>query len=622
MVRSKKRTNKTKVRIKTTDNLQTETTPTSIETPENEQTLLDFKKNVSTHGLLSTLRLIHQNIEKESPPITLADFDVSSPAGMLLFKKAALKIRTGAHIGLIGANGLGKSTLLFKISQKNFADFPKDCRVYYIGQDDLQDLCHCEETDCLTVLLQENQVQQIFNTTLGQIEAKLSEDDSYSLLLEELYELEEKLNLNNNEKEAIAILEGLGFDKVMRQKKVNELSGGWRKRLSIALGIFSRPDLLLLDEPTNHLDFSSVLWLQNYLQDYKRSFITTSHDRNFIDCIAKEMAEIENLQLKQIPGNYTQFLKIKQNENKFKERRLKALKIQIGELNHFVEKFKDKGTKMQSSIQSKYKELEKLTAERGEIEDTITLSNLEKMKISLTIQETTVQNEFEDNKSIIDCTEVCFSYDENAGEEKILLDSLECSIYSGDKIALVGQNGAGKSTLIKLITNKIKPGSGNVQAAGDMRIKSIPQHHHDVFDQPEWDCIEFLEQRVEESGFKNMDNRYQHVRQILGKFGISQHLQTSKIKTLSGGQKTRLLLCMYFGFGTTDLVILDEPTNHLDLQTIELLIETLVEYQGALLVVSHDQYFVQEVCNKFWLLRNKKIENYDDFTDLKEAALS
>ena len=557
-----------------------------------------------------------RNHKHKATDITTGEFSLAAPDGTALLDKAVLQIRAKSHTALVGANGLGKSTLLKSLHDRSVPGFPPGFRSYYVGQEDLEDLRDCGELSPVEVLTQKHQLQRFCNEELATLEQRLAAGEDVHSQVAELVELEEEVSSYDAAERAAQLLGGLGFSAELLRRKTRALSGGWQKRLALALAIFSRPDLLLLDEPTNHLDLAAALWLRGFLQNYSGGFVLVSHDRALVEAVATTVVELVGRRLVAYRGNYHSFLATKTAAEKTVVKRLQVVRHTLAEIEEHAQKFRDKGTKLQAQVCSRAKEAEKLQTELVNLERLVEKSALEKMKVGVELLANSVPEDAT-AKCVVDATDLHFAYPGCSS----LLAGVSLAVSPGDKVALLGPNGAGKSTLVKVLAGELAPNKGNVLLRKNAAVAILPQHPDTVLTRPTETCVEFLERALEASPLRGVAGRTQLVRQKLARFGLGGVLQTRRVCDLSGGQKSRLLFCLFFGFGARDLVVLDEPTNHLDLQTAQLLGDALAAYEGAAIVVSHDEHFVDKVCTRFVVLEAKKLNEYDVFEEVKTSML-
>ncbi|MEC7838078.1 MAG: ABC-F family ATP-binding cassette domain-containing protein [Chloroflexota bacterium] len=492
-----------------------------------------------------------------------------------LFEDASFKIPNGYHVGLVGKNGIGKTTLFNLINKSLGLDegsinIQKGKKLSLLQQEisksDLSILEYVKSSD--------TEVQNLIN------EFESSEDQNRIM---ELSTILEDLDAFKNDWKASYILSGLGFHKSEHSKKLSELSGGWRNRVGLAASLYSNPDLLLLDEPTNHLDFESVVWFENFLRDFTGTFIMISHDRQVLNNTVDHILHIENLRLNLYTGNYDQFESQLAKKNLAQDALHKKQQIFKNNVLKYVNKFGAKATKAKQA-QSRLRALEKLDL------------------VDAVISERAINFTFPKPKNL--GSSMLLINHADAGYNNIsILKDINLSISNDSRIALVGANGNGKSTLIKLISGKIKPLGGQIIRNKNLKIGYFAQHQTDELDINKT-AYETLSELDEEQ-----PNLF--IRGVLGRFGFDKEKSETKVEKLSGGEKTRLLFCI-MSYHSPDLLLLDEPTNHLDIDSRISLINSLNEFEGAVILVSHDNDIIEKVTDQILIVSEGKVEPFFD----------
>lgn len=503
----------------------------------------------------------------------------------------------GRHYGLIGRNGCGKTTFLRRISRYDIEEFPKYIRVMHIEQEIIGD----DKTVLETVL-----GMDVVLTTLNEREAQCeidqnNGDETAGVRLAKVFEMRRDLELGDDIVRARAkeVMRGLMFTEEMFDWPTSRLSGGWRMRVSLAGALFVSPDILMLDEPTNHLDFPSVVWLENYLKSYQNTLLIVSHDREFLNNVSNTTIYMNEGELEYFKGNFAQFTKTREDAylNQLKE--YNAQQMQIAHIQAFIDRWRANAKKA-SMVQSRIKTLKAMTfIKEPQIDRGVT------MEIPQTA-------EFEDTVST--SVNVMFGYDVN----KLLFKKVNFQLTMQSRIGVIGANGAGKSTLVKLVLKHLEPLFGRITTNRSCRIVPFFQHHIDQLDLRET-SMDFifnkfraqllLEQRPDEI-----------IRNRLGNFGLSADLVDRPIGTLSGGQKSRVAFTI-LTWNTPNFIVMDEPTNHLDMETSDALIGALNKWKGGLMIVSHDQHFLQSVAKEYWVVANQDIQVLHEFGEAKEVAL-
>ena len=499
-----------------------------------------------------------------------------------LFENASFNIPSGYHVGLVGKNGIGKTTL-FNLIDKNL--------LLDEGEINLQ------KRKKISVLQQE-----IPNTNLSILDYVLSTDSETQLLIEEfenskdqnriieLSSILDEKNAYKDEWKASYILSGLGFKKDDQSKKINELSGGWRNRVGLAATLYSDPDLLLLDEPTNHLDFESVVWFENFLKEFKGTFIMISHDRQVLNSTVDHILHVENHNLNLYTGNYDQFESQFAQKSLAQEAMFKKQQAFKQRVMKFVDRFGAKATKAKQA-QSRLRSLEKIDMIDAIISDrTISFSFPKPNNLGT---------------SMLTINKVDAGYDEIP-----ILKNINLSISNDSRIALVGANGNGKSTLIKLIAGNLDPMKGSIIKKKNLKIGYFAQHQADELD-------------LEKTGYQVLseidpEKPDLFIRGVLGRFGFDKQKSETRIENLSGGEKTRLLFCL-MSYHSPDLLLMDEPTNHLDIDSRLSLINSLNEIEGAIILVSHDKDIIEKVAEQILIVKDSQVNLFvDDISDYED----
>ena len=499
-----------------------------------------------------------------------------------LFENASFNIPSGYHVGLVGKNGIGKTTL-FNLIDKNL--------LLDEGEINLQ------KRKKISVLQQD-----IPNTNLSILDYVLSTDSETQLLIEEfenskdqnriieLSSILDEKNAYKDEWKASYILSGLGFKKDDQSKKINELSGGWRNRVGLAATLYSDPDLLLLDEPTNHLDFESVVWFENFLKEFKGTFIMISHDRQVLNSTVDHILHVENHNLNLYTGNYDQFESQFAQKTLAQEAMFKKQQAFKQRVMKFVDRFGAKATKAKQA-QSRLRSLEKIDMVDAIISDrTISFSFPKPNNLGT---------------SMLTINKVDAGYNEIP-----ILKNINLSISNDSRIALVGANGNGKSTLIKLIAGNLDPMKGSIIKKKNLKIGYFAQHQADELD-------------LDKTGYQVLseidpEKPDLFIRGVLGRFGFDKQKSETRIENLSGGEKTRLLFCL-MSYHSPDLLLMDEPTNHLDIDSRLSLINSLNEFEGAIILVSHDKDIIEKVAEQILLVKDSKVNLFvDDISDYED----
>jgi ATP-binding cassette subfamily F protein 3 len=488
-------------------------------------------------------------------------FNIGSRA---LYDEANWHIKPGERIGLIGANGTGKSTLL-KIIVGEYApsegsiSMSKDLKIGYLNQDLLSYESH---HTILHVAMEAFERQNQLHDEIEELLKKIETDYSEEVLnkLSDKQEEFESLDGYNIEYRANEILAGLGFSTADQHRPLNTFSGGWRMRVMLAKILLQTPDILLLDEPTNHMDLPSIKWLETYLMGFEGAIVIVSHDRYFLDKVVNKIVESRKGKLTPYAGNYSFYLEEKALRGEIQKGEFKNQQAKIKQEERLIERFKAKASKAKMA-QSRMKALDKMERVEDVDDDNPTVNF--KFKFSKP-----------SGRHVIKIENATKSY-----PNVDILKDAEGLIEKGDKIALIGANGKGKSTLLRIIAGA-EGFDGTCETGHNVTTTFFAQHQ-----------LESLH------------------RGILGCFLFTGDDVFKKIRVLSGGEKSRVALAKSL---TTDsnFLILDEPTNHLDIQSVNILIQALQQYEGTFISVSHDRYFLDNVANKIWFIEDMDIKEY------------
>ncbi|RYU95678.1 ABC-F family ATP-binding cassette domain-containing protein [Emticicia agri] len=514
--------------------------------------------------------------------------------GRAIFDGANLQIKPKDRIGLIGLNGMGKSTLLRLIVgeyQPDGGSISKsgDTTIGFLNQDLLS---YQTQDSILAVAMQaferENYLQIEIDKVLHEMEVNYRDE-----LVDKLGHLQEEFDHLGGytiQSKAEEILEGLGFKTEELHKPLKEFSGGWRMRVMLAKLLLQKPSLLLLDEPTNHLDLPSIQWVEKYIVNYENSVVVVSHDREFLDNVCNTTVEVTQNKLWSYPGNYSFFVEEKALRSEIQKSAFENQQAQIRQTERFIERFKAKASKSRQ-VQSRVKALNKLEL----IDDVIDANARVHFKFRFSVNP---------GRHVMALEHVNKAY----GEKVILKDST-VHIERGDKIALIGANGKGKSTLLRII-------------AGTEQIQGTRKLGHNVnfsfFAQHQLESLHMDETLLEELKYADSAKTEQELRLVLGCFLFQGEDVFKKIKVLSGGEKSRVALAKVL-ISEANFLLLDEPTNHLDMQSVNILIQALDQYEGTYVVVSHDRHFVSQVANKIWYIEDYQIKEYPGTYDEYET---
>jgi len=513
--------------------------------------------------------------------IHIENFDVAF-GSKTLFKNANLHLSFGRRYGLVGRNGMGKTTLLKQLSNGGLS-LPSHIRIVHVEQevvgDDTLAIDSVLESDIVRAdLLKQEKLLQL------KIEDQNNTDTGLTSALTAIYDKLNDIEADKAPARAAVVLNGLGFTTEMQSWCTKEFSGGWRMRLALARALFAKPDLLLLDEPTNMLDMRAILWLENYLQNWRTTILTVSHDRSFLEAVCTDTLHLSCKVLDYYKGSFEQFLATKDEKMKNKQREFDAQKEYRDNIQVFIDRFRYNANRA-AQVQSKIKLLEKLP-------EIIPMEKEKPVVMKFPVHDVALKG------TVLQLDEATFSYD---GKRTIFQD-VNISAGLDSRICIVGENGSGKTTFLKLLTGENEPTKGIRRAHRGLKLGYFSQHH---VDQLEMDltCLELMGKLY--PGRPSEDYYHQ-----LGSYGVTGDLALRRIATLSGGQKSRLAFAVMSVPGP-NFLILDEPTNHLDMETIDALSDAINEFKGGVVLVSHDERLIDKVCKEMWLCREKQIKTIE-----------
>lgn len=529
-----------------------------------------------------------------------------------LLHDATVTFAQGRKYGLIGRNGVGKSTLLDAIARREVPGVPT-CSIFYVRQE--------VEGDARTPfewVLQADSERQSLETEKKRLESEAAPADAGARLAQVYQRLEElgASNTHLQEKRALDIMAGLGFDEKLRGTLTRDLSGGWRMRTALACALFVAPGMLLLDEPTNHLDLETVLWLEKYLNDeFHQTVLIVSHDRVFLNEVVTDIVLFENEKLEVYKGDYAAFEKVRAEHRLRQERLREAQEMKREHLQEYITKHGEAGNngcKAAAQRKMRMRKLERLGMEAQAQVDgrklKLSYDGVQEDIAEVDAVKTTVIN-FPDpgvcdslGNSLLRFDDVEFGYESAPS----LFSGVCFSVDQGSRIALLGKNGAGKSTLIKLLLARLKPRAGSCAIHRGARIAYIAQHHLDELD-GEMRPLQTALERFPGDGSNSHELK---MRMHLASFGLGgEVLPMQLIKTLSGGQKFRVSLALAM-YTKPHLIVMDEPTNHLDLETIDALVEAIDGFQGGIVIVSHDEHLIGSICKELYVTANRKVAKF------------
>ena len=499
----------------------------------------------------------------------------------VLIENASFQIHAGQRMGVIGANGSGKSSLFAMLlgelepDDGELALDPKD-EIAHVAQESPHG-----SGSAVDYVMDGDRELRTVQAAIAEGESTADKPD-----LHVLYERMEAIDGFTAESRASRLLHGLGFAADEYAKPVKEFSGGWRMRLNLARALMCRSDILLLDEPTNHLDLPAILWLERWLKRYEGILLLVSHDRDFLDQICTRVAHIENETIKLFTGNYSQFETLRAEQLAQQQAMYARQQKQIKHIQSYVDRFRYKASKARQA-QSRLKMLERME------------------KIAAAHVDSPFRFHFIEPKKqpqhLLGLIDASVGY----GDE-VILDNIDLNLSAGDRIGLLGVNGAGKSTLVKALSTGSTLLKGERVLSKDTKIGYFAQHQLELL-RPEHSPIDHLRDYAP-------DDREQDHRNYLGRFGFSGERIFEPVAPFSGGEKARLVLALMIRQGP-NLLLLDEPTNHLDLEMRQALSVALIEYTGALVVISHDRHLLRSVCDELLIVHDGIVDRFNRSID-------
>jgi len=526
----------------------------------------------------------------------------------VLLDKTSVTINPGEKVGLVGRNGAGKSTL-FGLLNGSLHEDGGDCSIpgHWRMAQVAQDMPESEQSATDFVIDGDTALLAARNDVH---DAEASDD---GMRMAEAYMALNDAGEHDAESRAQALILGLGFSVAELRNPVSSFSGGWRMRLQLARALMCPSDLLLLDEPTNHLDLDAMVWLEAWLKRYPGTLVMISHDREFLDAITQVTLHIDNARLVRYGGNYSTFEDMRAEQIALQQSTFARQQEKIAHLQLFINRFKAKASKAKQA-QSRVKALERME------------------KIAPVLADAEFTFEFQEPANLpnpmLVMVKTAIGYppppDAPAGTAPTtIVRNISRSVHAGQRIGILGANGQGKSTLVKTIARDLAPISGEVTEGKGLKIGYFAQQELDVL-RPQDTPLEHMTRMAKEAiaaGRGNVAGREQELRTFLGTFNFSGEMVKQPVGTMSGGEKARLVLCMIV-WQRPNLLLLDEPTNHLDLSTREALSVALNEFEGTVMLVSHDRALLRSVCDEFWLVSRGGIGPFDgDLDDYQRYLL-
>ncbi|URD88751.1 ABC transporter [Musa troglodytarum] len=507
-----------------------------------------------------------------------------------LIVDSELELNYGRRYGLLGLNGCGKSTLLAAIGCRELP-IPEHMDIYHLTREiEASDMSALEAViNCDEERLRLEKEAEIL----------AAEDGGGGEALDRIYERLEAIDASTAEKRAAEILYGLGFNKQMQAKKTSDFSGGWRMRIALARALFMNPTILLLDEPTNHLDLEACVWLEETVKKLDHILVVVSHSQDFLNGVCTNIIHMQNKKLKFYTGNYDQYVQIHAELEENQMKLYKWEQEQIASMKEYIARFGHGSAKLARQAQSKEKTLAKM--ERGGLTEKV-------------VKDKVLVFRFVDvgklPPPVLQFVGVTFGYT----PENHIYKNLDFGVDLDSRVALVGPNGAGKSTLLKLMTGDLIPLDGMVRRHNHLRIAQFHQHLAEKLDL-EMSALQYMMREYP-------GNEEERMRAAIGKFGLSGKAQVMPMKNLSDGQRSRVIFA-WLAWRQPHMLLLDEPTNHLDIETIDSLAEALNEWDGGLVLVSHDFRLINQVAEEIWVCENQAVTKWEgDIMDFKEHLRS
>merc|ERR1719232_1367453 len=529
--------------------------------------------------------------------IKIEKFSIAAK-GKDLFRDASLSISAGRRYGLVGPNGHGKTTLLRHIGSRAL-QIPPNIDVLYCEQEVVAD----EKSALQTVLMADVKRTELLKEEEALLKAQNKGKDVTDRL-NEVYDELRAIGSDQAEPKARRLLSGLGFTREMQERPTNKFSGGWRMRVSLARALYIEPTLLMLDEPTNHLDLNAVIWLDNYLQNWKKTLLVVSHDQSFLDNVCTDIIHLDQCKLWYYKGNYSTFKKMEEQKRRERIKEYEKQEKRIRDLKASGQSKKKAEAKSKEALARKQmKNRTKLEKNDDEAGPTELLERPKEYIVKFRFPETSALQ-----PPILGLHDASFNYPGQAP----LFKKVDFGIDMESRIAIVGPNGVGKSTFLKLLLGDLEPTKGECRRNLRLKVGRFDQHsgeHLTAEESPTEYLMRLFNLPVEKA------------RKQLGSFGLQSHAHTIKMKDLSGGQKSRVALAE-LTLSAPDVVILDEPTNNLDIESIDALAEAIGEYEGGVIIVSHDERLIRDTECQLWVTEDQTINEIEgDFDDYRKEVL-
>ncbi|GAA5162001.1 ABC-F family ATP-binding cassette domain-containing protein [Viridibacterium curvum] len=526
----------------------------------------------------------------------------------VVLDRASVNFAPGEKIGLIGRNGAGKSSffgLLNGTLHEDSGEFsiPAQWQMAQVAQD----MPETEQGATDFVIEGDN----VLMAARAEVAAAEASDDGMAMA--HAYMALHDAGEHDASARAQALILGLGFTTAQLDQPVNSFSGGWRMRLQLARALMCPSDLLLLDEPTNHLDLDALVWLEAWLKRYAGTMVVISHDREFLDAVTQVTVHVDNAKLVRYGGNYSRFEEMRAEQMALQTAAMAKQADKIAHLQKFIDRFKAKASKAKQA-QSRVKALERME------------------KVAPVLADAEFSFEFKEPLNVpnpmLSMLDASFGYPPPAetpdAAPTVIVRNINRSVLAGQRIGILGANGQGKSTLVKTVAHALKPILGEISEGKGLNIGYFAQQELDVLDpeaSPLLHMIRLAKDTPAHMRAPGQSGTEQSLRTFLGTFNFSGDMVHQAVGTMSGGEKARLVLCMIV-WQRPNLLLLDEPTNHLDLATRDALGVALNEFEGTVMLVSHDRALLRAVCDEFWLVSKGAVEPYDgDLDDYQQFLL-
>jgi len=501
--------------------------------------------------------------------------------GANLLQDTKLELSVGNRYGLIGENGCGKSTLLAVLGNRE-VPIQEHIDIHYLARE----MPASEKTALECV--KEADEERIKLEKLAEELATCEDEESQEYLMQ-VYERLDDLGADTAEARAAHILHGLQFTPEMQRKKCKDFSGGWRMRVALARALFLRPHLLLLDEPTNHLDLEACVWLEEELSNYKTILVIISHSQDFLNGVCNNVLHMEKKRLKTYGGNYDTFMRTRVEQMEAQMKQYNWEQDQIAHMKNYIARFGHGSAKLARQAQSKEKTLAKMVA--GGLTEKVTSQH----SVSFYFYSCG-----ELPPPVIMIENVSFRYNDST---PFIYKNLEFGVDLDTRLALVGPNGAGKSTLLKLIYGDLIPTEGMIRRHNHLKMARYHQHLHELLEM-ELSPLDYMLKMF--PAIKERDE----MRKVIGRYGITGKAQTAPIKQLSDGQKCRVVFA-WLSHQVPHLLLLDEPTNHLDMETIDALADAINNFDGGVVLVSHDFRLIDQVADTIWICEKQTVTKWE-----------